>query len=145
MALLTIRPGAFSMKQNHLAAIGAAMLAALVSTGVSGCGGYSAAAHRVAADEARSTLDAVLKSWQEGETPDAWQQKTPAVVVQDMEWKSGVKLISFEMLESQAIDANLHCRVKLILDTPQRGQVERTVKYLVGTSPVLTVFRALEP
>ncbi len=120
---------------------GAAVLLVLASCG---CGPkYSPEAHRVDPAQARSTLEAVLNGWQQGETPDAWQQKTPAVVVQDMEWKSGAKLSAFEILSTEAIDANLHCEVKLTLEDPQKGKVERTVKYLVGTSPVLTVFRGM--
>lgn len=109
---------------------------------VSGCG-YSAAEHRVTSTTARSTLESVLKSWQEGESSESWQQKTPKVVVQDMDWKAGAKLQSFEILgEGEAIDANLHCQVKLKFAQPRNGKKEQTVTYLVGTSPVLTVFRS---
>jgi hypothetical protein len=102
-------------------------------------------AHPVDPNLARNTLDAVLKSWQEGATPESWQQKTPSVVVQDMDWKTGKKLKSFEVIEpTESVDANLHCQVKLTLEDPEKGEVEQTVKYVVGTSPVLTVFRAVE-
>jgi len=95
--------------------------------------------------QARSTLEAVLKSWQEGATPESWQQKTPSVVVQDMDWKTGKKLKSYEIVApGDAIDSNLHCQVKLTLEDPEKGEVERTVTYLVGTSPVLTVFREVQ-
>jgi hypothetical protein len=119
--------------------------AALMVLTFCGCGpAYSPEAHRVDPVQARSTLEAVLTGWQQGETPDAWQQKSPAVVVQDMEWKAGAKLTAFEIVSTEAVDANLHCQVKLALEDPQKGKVEKTVKYLVTTSPVLTVFRAFE-
>ncbi|MDX1929104.1 MAG: hypothetical protein SFV81_21430 [Pirellulaceae bacterium] len=115
----------------------------LVSLTLSGCG-YSAAEHRVTSTTARTTLESVLKSWQAGESSESWQQKTPKVVVQDMDWRAGAKLQSFEILgEGEAIDANLHCQVKLKFAQPQNGKKEITVTYLVGTSPVLTVFREL--
>lgn len=102
--------------------------------------------HRVNPDLARQTLQGVLESWRDGSTPASWQQKSPAVVVQDMDWLGGAQLESFEILEgAEAIDANLHCPVKLVLKTPDGGSVERRVTYLVGTSPVLTVFRAMGP
>src|SRR5262245_48862379 len=83
-------------------------------------------AHPVDHDLARSTLDAVLKSWQEGATPESWQQKTPSVVVQDMDWKFGKKLKSFEVIEpTESVDANLHCRVKLTLEDPEKGEIEQ--------------------
>src|SRR5688500_3607894 len=81
-----------------------------------GCGGnYSAAAHRVDPVAARSTLVAVLDSWKAGDPPDAWQQKSPAVVIQDFDWMGGAKLASYEILTTKAIDANLRCEVKLSL------------------------------
>lgn len=101
--------------------------------------------HPVDPNLARNTLDAVLKSWQEGAAPESWQQKVPSVVVQDMDWQSGRKLKSFEVIEpTEAVDANLHCQVKLVFEDAGQGEVERTVKYVVGTSPVLTVFRFVE-
>ncbi len=60
-----------------------------------------------------------------------------------MDWKRGVPLQSFEILgEGDAVDANLYCQVKLKFSKPQNGKSEQVVTYLVGTSPVLTVFRS---
>jgi len=111
-----------------------------------GCGGdYSAAAHRVDPEAARNTLVAVLDSWKAGDKPDIWQQKSPSVVIQDFDWMGGTKLTSYEILTTKAIDANLHCQVKLSLTGLQKSDSEKTVTYLVSTSPVLTVFRAAAP
>jgi hypothetical protein len=56
----------------------------------------------------------VLASWREGETPESWKLKSPAVVIQDFDWQSGAKLNSFEIVDQgEPVDANLHCRVKL--------------------------------
>lgn len=113
---------------------------------LSGCGGYSAKMHRVESTLARGTLESVLKSWQDGAAPESWQEKKPKVVVQDMEWQAGTKLNTFEILgDGEAIDANLYCKVKLKLESPGKGKREQTVTYLVGTSPVLTVFRSATP
>lgn len=111
-----------------------------------GCSRYDPNEHRVQTQTARETLELVLKSWQEGNRPESWQEKKPAVVVQDMDWKSGARLKSFEIVgEGEAIDANLYCQVKLNFEQPQNGKREHTVTYLVGTSPVLTVFRSPGP
>ncbi len=107
-----------------------------------GCGGYSPEAHRVDAGKAKTVLENVLSSWQEGETLESWKQKSPQVVIQDFDWQAGTKMKSFEILdEGQPIDANLHCQVRLTLADSRKGEIRRTVTYLVGTSPVLTVFR----
>ena len=119
------------------------VLFAVVFTCV-GCKSASEA-HRVNAGTAKETLNEVLLSWQRGESPQDWRKRTPQVVVQDMDWLAGAKLIDFEFVdEPQAVDANLHCDVKLKLSTNQGVTKERRVTYLVGTSPVLTVFRSLQ-
>lgn len=110
-----------------------------------GCGS-PAEQHRVDAETARATLKNVLTSWQEGATTESWQSASPQVVVQDMEWQQGAALESFEILAGdEAVDANLRCPVRLVVRSPDGGTSERTVTYLVGTSPVLTVFRAMGP
>ena len=111
----------------------------------SGCGSESPEAHRVDSHRARSTLESVLASWQQGETPESWKQKSPEVVVQDFDWQGGAKLQAFAILSEQPIDANLHCQVKLTMENDKQKTIERTVTYLVGTSPVLTVFREPGP
>jgi len=121
---------------RHAAAIAMLLLAA-------GCGAvYSPEAHRVDPDSARSTLEIVLESWKAGLEPGDWQEKSPPVVVQDMEWLSGAKLTSFEVLGTQPVDANLLCEVKLTLANDRQSELQRTVTYLVSTSPKLTVFRS---
>lgn len=141
------KPRDFSGIQFASAAkVCAAVLFVFASLGSSGCGGYSSAKHQVESTKARSTLETVLKSWQEGVSPDSLQEKKPKIVVQDMDWKAGTKLHAFEILgEGNAVDANLYCKVKLQVESPGKGKSEKTVTYLIGTSPVLTVFRSVEP
>jgi hypothetical protein len=66
------------------------------------------------------------------------------MTVQDFEWESGAKLLDYEVLgDGQSRDANLSVKVKLMLasDQAKAKKVEKTVSYLVGTSPSITVFR----
>lgn len=108
-----------------------------------GCGG------RVTVDpvnpaQARETLQKVLQSWQQGESPGDWRQKSPPVVVQDPDWSAGLKLKNYELVGTgKPLDANLYCEVKLTLTDPQKGERQKSVTYVVGTDPVLTVFRDL--
>ncbi len=67
------------------------------------------------------------------------------MTVQDLDWAGGAKLIDYQILDDgKALDANLSVRVKLVFDglgkTPGKS-AEKTVWYLVGTSPSVTVFR----
>jgi hypothetical protein len=121
-------------------------LGTLMLATITGCWGNPALEHRVEPNTAKSTLESVLNSWQDGASPESWQEKMPKVVVQDFDWKSGAKLQSYEFIgDPEAVDANLYCKVKLKLQIPGKGSREQTVTYLVGTSPVLTVFRAQQP
>jgi hypothetical protein len=112
-----------------------------------GCGsGTGQSPHPVQPDLARNTLQEVLQSWKDGETIDSWREHDPQVVVQDLDWMAGRKLQNFEILDGdEAVDANLHCQVRLTLNDPDARQAEQTVTYLVTTSPKLTVFREIIP
>jgi len=105
----------------------------------------SHALHPVSPATARQTLETVLAGWKEGKPPDAWRKEKPEIVVQDIDWSMGKKLVGYEILgEGRAVDANLYCDVKLEL-AEEAGAKSKTVTYLVGTSPVLTVFRQIIP
>lgn len=107
-----------------------------------GCGPSHRTAAPVNVDTARQTLQSVLESWQKGESLESWRQHDPEVVIQDMDWSAGAKLKEFEILDAgDARDANLHCRVKLVFDGSAQGKKQQEVTYVVGTDPVLTVFR----
>lgn len=109
---------------------------------VGGCGGSGGNPHPVESDQARAVLEDVLESWKQGESSESWREKDPEVVIQDMDWKSGAKLKDYEIIDpGKAVDANLHCDVKLTLVDAKGKSFEKTVTYLVGTSPALTVFR----
>jgi hypothetical protein len=123
--------------------LGGTVMVALALLAMASCRGDSSGEFRVEADTARKALDEVLTSWNQGALPESWRSRTPPVIVQDLEWSSGVKLESYEVIgDCEAIDANLHCEVKLKLSGGSSGATEKTVTYLVSTSPVLTVFRA---
>lgn len=117
------------------------VLAAAISC--SGCGG-PASAEPVNPTKARETLAGVLDGWKNGDTPAQWQNRSPKIVVQDFDWQSGMKLKDYEILgDGEARDANLFCQVRLALYDPAGGEVQKLVSYVVGTDPVLTVFRGM--
>ena len=111
---------------------------------MAGCLG-GASAHAVDPSRAREALKTALDGWKAGQTPQSFRDSSPPMTVQDLEWSGGGRLVDYQILdEGQARDANLRVHVKLILETPStRGskRVEKTVWYLVGTSPSVTVFR----
>ncbi len=120
-----------------------ACLAAMLALMLSGCSG--AAAHAVDPSRAHDALVTALDHWKAGDDPGSLASSTP-MTVQDFDWQGGAKLIDYELLgEGQQRDANLSVKVQLTLAGKQgkgKGKnVEKTVYYLVGTSPSVTVFR----
>ena len=120
----------------------AACLGAMLALMLSGCSG--AAAHAVDPSRAHDALVTALDPWKAGDDPRALSSSATPMTVQDFDWQGGAKLIDYQLLgEGQQRDANFSVKVKLTLAGKQgKGKdVEKTVYYLVGTSPSVTVFR----
>ena len=106
-----------------------------------GCGDSGHAAP-VNPDRARDALRTALESWKNGDRLEALQSASPSIVVQDFDWMGGQKLVAYEVTgDGKDDDANLRIPVKLTLKNPKGKEVKKTVSYVVGTSPSLTVFR----
>lgn len=117
-----------------------AYLLPLIMVAVAGCSGSGQ--ETVQPDLAKETLQTTLTAWKSGETPDQLQSRTPAIVVQDMEWTAGAKLQDFVLYgDGKAIGANLSIEVELTLVDAKGKSTKPKVWYLVGTDPALTVFR----
>jgi hypothetical protein len=115
-----------------------ACVAVMLLLAVTGCSGNSA--HAVDTSQARDALTTALDHWKQGDA----LRSLPAMTIQDFDWERGAKLLDYQVLgEGQARDANLSIKVKLTLagEQTKTKNVEKTVSYLVGTSPSVTVFR----
>jgi hypothetical protein len=108
----------------------------------SGCGPRLQTARPVDSPMAIETLRIALETWKSGGTAADLRHHRPEIVAQDRDWMQGTELKDYELLgEHEVADANLHCNVRLILAGPNGQSVEKSVVYIVGTDPVLTVFR----
>jgi hypothetical protein len=122
-----------------VALLSLAMAVALVS----GCSGSHSAAP-VNPQSAREALKTALEGWKKGDTPDALKSSTPSITAQDLDWLAGTKLVDFAVsADDKSIEANLYVPVTLTLKAANGKEVKKKVTYVVGTSPYLTVFRAL--
>jgi hypothetical protein len=121
-----------------------AALAALATLPLAGCWG-SSQAHPVDSPRAREALKTALDAWKSGQSVDSLASSSTPMTVQDFDWAGGAMLVDYQIIDDgQAYDANLRVRVKLVLDAPTKNAgkpAEKTVWYLVGTSPSVTVFR----
>ena len=110
---------------------------------VAGCSGPR---HEpVDADVARNALIQVLETWKRGGTVGELRAQTPEIVVQEALWTGGAALTEYSLLDQGRVeDANLFCEAELTIQRPGTGKVEKKkVTYIVGTAPVITVFRAI--
>jgi hypothetical protein len=108
---------------------------------LSGCGGQRRA-RAVDPQRARATLVDALDGWKAGKKAEELQSGSPSIVVQDPDWSAGRQLADYELLDDgNALDANLHCRVRLTFADADAKPTEKIATYVVGTDPVLTVFR----
>lgn len=96
----------------------------------------------VDASRAHEALKTALDGWKKGASPSALQSGTPSITVQDIDWLAGARLVDYQVDgQGRPVEANLYVPVKLTLRTAQGKEVTRKVNYVVGTSPILTVFR----
>ena len=120
-----------------------ALSLALLFLLVVGCQNGPAAAP-VDVPVAEQTLTHVLDGWKAGASAESFQQDDPAIVVQDRDWQTGYVLLEYKTsAPGKPLDANLECDVKLTLRDPAGKNVTKNVTYIVGTDPVLTVFRKI--
>lgn len=113
---------------------------AAAATLLAGCSGSQTAP--VDAERARDALKTTLDGWKKGDTPAALKEGSPSITVQDLDWMAGARLVDYQVDgEGKAVEANLYVPVKLTLRTKDGKEVKKNVSYVVGTSPILTVFR----
>jgi len=111
---------------------------------VGGCGTGPRRAGPVDVELARESLRSALESWKKGEPPEALRERYPSITIQDMDWKTGCVLVNYEIRDGEKEDAsNLHCPVRLTVRDAQGKEVKKPVTYVIGTDPVITVFREM--
>ena len=101
---------------------------------LAGCSSGDAPSYPLDKELARGSVQKAMQAWVDGKTPKELQ---PDIVVGDPAWEQGKKLVSFEIVadEETTDGSNLHIRVKRKLDSS-----ESKVTYIVGTTPVVTIF-----
>jgi hypothetical protein len=94
-------------------------------------------------DAARAAIRTALDAWKHGDAPDALSQAQPPIQVSDWRWRSGLKLVRYEIDEhDRVLGPDLRCSVRLWIDDAKGKTVPEKVEYNVGTNPGLTVSRA---
>ncbi|MBL8819211.1 MAG: hypothetical protein JNL58_24485 [Planctomyces sp.] len=110
---------------------------------IAGCGEQRAAPVDVAI--AKASLTDVMEHWKGGGSIEDLREREPEIVAQEALWSAGRRLLTYEVKgEGRVEDANWFCEVELTLEAEDGGEpVKKTMTYVIGTDPVLTVFRAI--
>ena len=139
---MNVQPPDIDRPYDRIAKIRLALAGIVTCAFVAGCSGAPAA--HVDAPGARQALRTTLESWKKGDPIESLRKGSPSIVAQDMDWEAGRKLVDFEVLdEGKDESVNLRIPVDLKLRDKAGKEVKKKVKYVVGTSPVITVFREI--
>lgn len=94
---------------------------------------------------AKKSLVDTMEHWKSGGAIEELRKRQPEIVAQEMWWSQGRKLIGFQLVgEGRVEDANWFCDVELeVSDGHGKEPVKKTFTYVIGTDPVITVFRAI--
>ena len=89
--------------------------------------------------QARQACETFLEAWRDGKQP---ADLRPDITGSDHQWVSGRKLVAYELLPEEFNDGtNLHISARLTLQDEKGNEATSNALYIVGTSPVVTVFR----
>ena len=84
-----------------------------------------------------------LDAWKRGDPPEALGKAQPAIQIIDWRWRSGAKLVRYEIMErDRPVGADLRCPVQLWIDAKRDKPALEVAEYNVTTHPSLTVSRA---
>jgi hypothetical protein len=119
-----------------------------ILVGILTCGCLAGCSDRgvkaVDAAGARQALRTSLETWKKGEPIGSLKEQSPSIVAQDLDWESGATLLGFNVLDDGKDESiSLRIPVELTIENKAGKEVKKKVKYMVGTSPVITVFREI--
>ena len=106
---------------------------------LAGCGGSGGGGGNEL--EAREALTKALDAWKAGRKADEMRNENPEVIVGDPDWKDGRRLTAYQIGSGMFDGKNLRVPVTLTVEQPPRGQRKVVANYIVGTRPVVTLFR----
>jgi hypothetical protein len=91
-------------------------------------------------EAARQALCTALNAWQNGETAEALQKRSPPIYITDLDWRAGRRLQSYQLSEKDEYHGvQLRCSVVLKLKDAQNKLQEKSVTYLIDTSPAFVI------
>jgi|JI9StandDraft_1071089.scaffolds.fasta_scaffold05823_2 hypothetical protein len=91
---------------------------------------------------ALQSLEKMLETWKTGGTAADLKTGQPSVIAVDDDWERKATLIAYQVQPNPFDDGvNLHYTVQLTLKNAKGKEVKKEQVYIVGTNPVITIFR----
>lgn len=107
---------------------------------LAGCGQPTAATSDV--EQATALITQTLDDWKAGATLDQQRTKSPPVYVAEELWLNGAKLKDYQLTEpGEVFGTNVRFKVTLQCAEKSGATKDRTLKYLVTTTPARTIAR----
>ncbi len=113
--------------------------AILLPWALAGCGSSGGYDRALDPDLARKSVELALQAWVDGKKP---ADLKPAIIIGDPAWDSGRKLVAFQLIadKEKSDGSNLHIVVLREFRDGQGASRKSETTYIVGTSPVVSIF-----
>lgn len=91
---------------------------------------------------AQQSIEKMLETWKGGGAATDLKVATPSIIAVDDDWERNLALSDYRVETNPFNDGvNLHFTVRLTLKNKQGKEVKKEQVYIVGTYPVITIFR----
>lgn len=111
-------------------------------TALSGCGPSPGSPYKLNRELALDSLKLFMETWRDQGSLAALKDRQPSIVGKDADWNKGAKLLAFTISPDGRDDGtNLYVDVQLDLQTSSGEKRQKTIRYVVGTEPVVSIFR----
>jgi hypothetical protein len=104
--------------------------------------GCQQAPQQATPDRARTILREALDAWQQGQTPEAFRQRTSITAV-ERKWREGCRLVRYEIVgDGERFGFDWQCKTKLSLENATGKKLQEKAIYSISTAPALVVVRS---
>jgi hypothetical protein len=107
---------------------------------LAGCGHRHA--ENVDSDDAGKSLGVALEAWKGGKTPAELEGQQPSIIMNDMDWAGGAKLLDYKLNDAGSLDGRQMRWVAQLKLQDKAGKVsERKATYIIDTIPRIVIVR----
>lgn len=92
-------------------------------------------------DEAGKRLTEALEAWRGGEEYGALARRSPPVIFTEPLWEAGTRLLDFELGPVELHGRQGRCTARLTLQDMDGQRRERSIGYLIDTTPNVVIVR----